>query len=167
MIVTEAELTAWGRSIGAAVAEAFKDVTDPEPTVTALLLEGPLGAGKSTLARSIAAGAGVAGTLPSPTFNLVFCYEGGGGLGVVHADLYRLESASELDELGWEDLLHEGLVMVEWPGRAGGRVPSDHWVVSLGFVSGRPEVRELATQRAGSAPEWEPLVAGITARESA
>ncbi len=172
MIVTEEELVSWGRAIGAAAAEALsagrsahRSAFEPdEPTAgpTVLLLDGPLGAGKSTLARAVARGAGVTGNLPSPTFNLVFAYEGRGGLPVVHADLYRIESASELDALGWEDLLAEGLVLVEWPQRAEERLGAEgHWAISLRFVPGQPQLREVVVSRAGAAPELEPLLLAI------
>ena len=66
-----------------------------------LALRGPLGAGKSVLARAVARGAGVEGPLPSPTFNLVFRYQGATA-DVVHVDLYRIHDPRELKELGWD-----------------------------------------------------------------
>ena len=80
-------------------------------------LSGDLGAGKTTLARAILAGLGVAEHVPSPSFTLVQAYETQ-RLVVRHVDLYRLKNASELAELGLEEALEDGAVLVEWPERA-------------------------------------------------
>ena len=88
-----------------------------------LALHGDLGAGKSTLARSLiralAADAGL--EVPSPTFTLVQAYDA--RVPVHHFDLYRLSSPEELDELGFEDAVEQGVALVEWPERAGGQLP--------------------------------------------
>jgi tRNA threonylcarbamoyladenosine biosynthesis protein TsaE len=81
-----------------------------------LLLEGPLGAGKTVLARGIARGLGVAGEVSSPTFVLV--HQHLGRLPLVHADLYRLESRAEIDALGLLELAEDGVLVVEWADRA-------------------------------------------------
>lgn len=80
-----------------------------------LLLLGTLGAGKTTLVRGLAAGAGVRAAVLSPTFQLVRIYPG--KLQLAHVDLYRLGVESELSELGLEALLDEGAVVVEWGDR--------------------------------------------------
>lgn len=79
-----------------------------------VLLVGELGAGKTVFAKGIAFGAGVAGTdrVSSPSFTLVNVYEGRHR--VFHIDLYRLEREAEILDLGWEDYLGEGIVIVEW-----------------------------------------------------
>jgi tRNA threonylcarbamoyladenosine biosynthesis protein TsaE len=79
-----------------------------------VLMTGELGAGKTVFAKGIAAGAGVTNTdrVSSPSFTLVNIYEGKHR--VYHIDLYRLEREAEILDLGWEDFLGEGIVLVEW-----------------------------------------------------
>lgn len=83
-----------------------------------LLLEGPLGAGKTTFVRGLARGLGSTADVMSPTFQLVRVYAG--PLQLAHADLYRLEAAAELSQLGFDELLDEGVLVVEWGDRLGG-----------------------------------------------
>jgi len=79
-----------------------------------VLLEGPLGAGKTSLAQGMAAGLGVPGAVTSPTFAL--CNRLQGRLELHHYDLYRLESLERLLRIGMEDSLESGAVtLVEWP----------------------------------------------------
>ena len=79
-----------------------------------VLLIGELGAGKTVFAKGIAAGAGVAdpSRVTSPSFTLVNVYDGRHP--VYHIDLYRLEREAEIADLGWEDMLGRGIVVVEW-----------------------------------------------------
>lgn len=81
-------------------------------------LTGALGAGKTTLVRGVLAALGHSGEVPSPTFAIVQPYEGT-RLPVAHADLYWLEHPSELEELGLDDQLLDGAILVEWPDCAG------------------------------------------------
>lgn len=138
--VTEEELRALGRRVGA----------DAVPPVF-IGLRGPLGAGKSVFARAVARGAGVEAALPSPTFNIVFRYALPGGRAVVHADLFRIESAAELALVGWGDLLGDegAIVLAEWCGRAGEELPPDRWEMRLGFVPGEAGRRGMAVERFG------------------
>lgn len=142
-MVTEAELRAWGRRIGASAQVPLF-----------LALTGPLGAGKSVLARAVARGAGVDGPLPSPTYNLLFRYPSSRGVEVVHIDLYRLKGPDELVELGWEELGGgREIVLVEWAERAGGLLPADRWDVELRIPEPGSERRGVRVERVGGAPE--------------
>jgi tRNA threonylcarbamoyladenosine biosynthesis protein TsaE len=84
-------------------------------------LEGGLGAGKTTLARAILAALGHRGEVPSPTFTIIETYDAPPlRLPVVHADFYRLESPSELLEIGLDDYREGAALLAEWPDHAGG-----------------------------------------------
>jgi tRNA threonylcarbamoyladenosine biosynthesis protein TsaE len=94
-------------------------------------LYGELGSGKTTLARSIlrAASGDPDLIVPSPTFTLVEVYETERGT-FWHFDLYRLEAPEQVYDLGWEDALAEGIVLIEWPQRLGALLPK-HLSVTL------------------------------------
>jgi tRNA threonylcarbamoyladenosine biosynthesis protein TsaE len=122
----EAATEALGRELAAVV----------EPGI-ALLVFGPLGAGKTSLARALiralgeAAGAPVA-EVPSPTFTLVQLYTLGGRR-LWHFDLYRLSAPEEIVELGFEDALEE-FTIVEWPERLGGALPPERIEIVLALA---------------------------------
>jgi len=94
-------------------------------------LYGGLGSGKTTLARAVlrAASGDRELIVPSPTFTLVEVYETARGT-YWHFDLYRLEAAEQVYELGWEEALAEGIVLIEWPQRLGNLLPR-HFSVAL------------------------------------
>ncbi len=94
-----------------------------------IALSGPLGAGKTTFARALIARLGGAAEVPSPTFALMQRYEVP-HLTLTHCDFYRLEPA-ELDELGLDDALGEGAVIVEWPERALSWLPKDRLDIAI------------------------------------
>ncbi|MDT7608694.1 MAG: tRNA threonylcarbamoyladenosine biosynthesis protein TsaE [Pseudonocardiales bacterium] len=103
---TEADTEALGARIGAELAAG--DV---------VLLSGPLGAGKTVLARGIGRGLGVAGAVTSPTFVIAREHPpapGGRGVGLVHVDAYRLGGRAELDDLDLDTDLASAAVVVEW-----------------------------------------------------
>ena len=106
----------------------------------AIALEGDLGAGKTTLARAILRALGVSGAIPSPTFTLVQHYETP-KLPVSHYDLYRIEAAGELDELGLDDALAEGAALIEWPALAMNRLPETTLHVRLKTV--KDDIRQV------------------------
>ncbi len=86
-----------------------------------IALEGPLGAGKTTLARAIIASLGHEGEVPSPTFTIVEAYDSPPlRMPVVHADFYRLETAAELEEIGLDEYREGAALIAEWPDRVGG-----------------------------------------------
>ena len=93
-------------------------------------LDGALGAGKTTLVRGLLAALGHAGEVPSPTFAIVQPYDDL-PLPLWHADLYRIDDPSELDELGLFTVLDEGALVVEWPNRAGPGAFADALALSL------------------------------------
>ena len=105
-----------------------------------ILLEGPLGAGKTALARAfLREAAGDPGMeVPSPSFTLVQIYDTRIGE-VFHYDLWRLDGPGALTELDWEDAL-DGIVLVEWPDRLGALRPEAALTVTLRLLEG--EARE-------------------------
>ncbi len=100
----------------------------------AILLWGPLGAGKSTLARGlIRALTRPDEDVPSPTFTLVQYYEAP-GLALAHFDLYRLTSVEEIEEIGLYEALEDGAALIEWPERLEGRLPADRLDIELEII---------------------------------
>jgi tRNA threonylcarbamoyladenosine biosynthesis protein TsaE len=119
----------------------------------AIALVGPLGAGKTVFAKGVALGLGVPpGLVASPTFTIAQELEAAGGVRLVHADLYRVESAAELAAAGLEDWLAPGVVLlVEWADRLPGELPPDHLEVRLERVPDAPDARALEVLAHGPA----------------
>lgn len=120
MILADAAAT---EALGAALAALLRrgDV---------VTLSGDLGAGKTTLARGALAALGLAGEAPSPTFAIVQAYVPPEvTLPVAHVDLYRLRHPDEAEELGLDDALADGALLVEWPERLGPAM----WPTALRF----------------------------------
>ncbi|OYY25463.1 MAG: tRNA (adenosine(37)-N6)-threonylcarbamoyltransferase complex ATPase subunit type 1 TsaE, partial [Azorhizobium sp. 35-67-15] len=95
-------------------------------------LRGDLGAGKTAFARALVRVLADDPQLevPSPTFSVLVGYEFA-RVNVVHADLYRVEDPDELDELGWDELSAESIVIVEWPDRAAARLAADRLIIAF------------------------------------
>lgn len=113
-----------------------------------LLLEGPLGAGKTTFVRGLARGLGVEGTVQSPTFQLLRRHRGRPAL--VHVDLYRLAAAAELADLGLEEQLEDAVVVIEWGDRLLGDAPARRARIRLEPLD--PRRRRLLLVEAP--PDW-------------
>ncbi|MBX9814159.1 MAG: tRNA threonylcarbamoyladenosine biosynthesis protein TsaE [Proteobacteria bacterium SG_bin5] len=115
-----------------------------------ITLSGPLGAGKTSIARGLLAALGLAGEAPSPSYAIVQPY----GppelrLPVLHVDLYRIEDAAELEELGLDEALYDSALLIEWPERAPG-----HWPQALALtLTARPDGARGLTAAVPSA--WE------------
>jgi tRNA threonylcarbamoyl adenosine modification protein YjeE len=114
----------------------------------AVLLSGPLGAGKTVLARAILRALGITDRVPSPSFTLVQSYETR-NFTVRHFDLYRIERESDLIELGLQDALSQGAVIVEWPEHAFGQMPDSALKIEL-----CPSEREARTARLTGGDRW-------------
>ena len=114
-----------------------------------LALWGDRGAGKTAFARAfLAARAGRAIEVPSPTFTLVQLYEFDSGP-VWHFDCYRLKRPSEVYELGFEDAVSQAIVLVEWPERLANLLPGKRLDIKLGYGTG-PEQRDITLEGAGT-----------------
>ena len=129
----------------AAFAKNFARKAGPRDVIC---LYGGLGAGKTSFCRALIRE--LCGDeeleVPSPTFTLVQQYEAASGQEVWHFDLYRVEDPEEIYELGWEDALGQGLVLVEWPERLATLLPKRRVEVTLKAVTGDPEKRKITVK---------------------
>ena len=123
----------------------------------AVLLEGPLGAGKSALARAAIRARTGADEVPSPTYTLVQTYEGPDAV-LWHADLYRLSGPDEVAELGLDLAFAEDVALVEWPERLGPFRPARSLTAVLGFDPSR-EGRSLTLAAEGQG--WQPVLDAV------
>lgn len=111
-----------------------------------ILLNGPLGAGKSVMAR------GIIQTLnntpnedvPSPTFTLVQQYETTKGL-LWHYDLYRIEQAEEIYETGWEDIIHQDIIIIEWAEKLEHLMPQQY--IQINIIPEKNNQRSITIKR--------------------
>jgi tRNA threonylcarbamoyladenosine biosynthesis protein TsaE len=121
--------------LGAALADALRvDAPGGQAAApTVIHLQGELGAGKTTCARSLLHALGVRGIVRSPSYTLVEIYAAG-RVQCVHVDLYRLQGPEDLEDLGLRDYMSGGnLVLIEWPERGAGALPPADLVVTLGY----------------------------------
>ncbi|CAN5132575.1 hypothetical protein BH10PSE13_BH10PSE13_07060 [soil metagenome] len=137
---------------GAAAMEAFgASLADLILPGDIIALTGDLGAGKTTLARGLLRGLGHDGEVPSPSFAIVQPYEPPSvRLPLAHVDLYRLESDVEVAELGLDEWLADGALVVEWPDRLGAALL--HGALGLTIDVGEDGARVLTARVPGA---WE------------
>lgn len=124
-----------------------------------IALAGELGAGKTTFVRSLIRALVPGEEVPSPTFTLVQSYDAP-GCRVVHADLYRVKSDREVVELGFDEALEAGALIVEWPDRMGRLMPSDRLDIILEVDDGAEERRAKLIGRGAWAQRLRILVRG-------
>jgi tRNA threonylcarbamoyladenosine biosynthesis protein TsaE len=105
-----------------------------------LLLDGDLGAGKTTFTQGLARAMGVADPVTSPTFTLVRSYPTSFGVELIHADVYRLEGLGDIVSLGLPEMLESGAVAaIEWGERAAPALGPDHLDVRLTLTDAEGE----------------------------
>jgi tRNA threonylcarbamoyladenosine biosynthesis protein TsaE len=126
-----------------------------------VLLDGPLGAGKTVLVRGIAAGMGVSGPIMSPTFVIARVHRtpSGEGPALVHVDAYRLGGLEEIDDLDLDTDLTDAAVVVEWGAGVAAHLADEYLVVHLQRRA--DEVREATLQPHGR--RWEQVSASMVA----
>ena len=106
-----------------------------------IFLQGELGAGKTTLTRGLLRGLGHRGAVKSPTYTLIEPYQMA-PRNVYHLDLYRVTDPGELEYLGLREMLEEdAIVLIEWPERGEGWLPTPDLHLSIGHM---PAARELS-----------------------
>jgi tRNA threonylcarbamoyladenosine biosynthesis protein TsaE len=121
------DLPAAAAQVQAAIAESGCSV---------VAFEGEMGAGKTTLIRTLATGLGVTDDVSSPTFALVNEYRDGRGQPVYHFDFYRIDSVDEAERIGTTEYLDSGyLCLVEWPARVAVLLPEPRLEVSIDVLS--------------------------------
>jgi tRNA threonylcarbamoyladenosine biosynthesis protein TsaE len=121
-----------------------------------LLLSGELGAGKTTFVQGLARGLCYEGSVSSKSF--VIMGEYAGRVRLYHADLYRLEEAEQVWELGLEEISRDGVLVVEWPERAPEVLPEEHLNVRFEVIS--EDARELTLEPCG--PRAEEIAAAMS-----
>ncbi|WP_325063148.1 tRNA (adenosine(37)-N6)-threonylcarbamoyltransferase complex ATPase subunit type 1 TsaE [Halovulum marinum] len=135
----------------------------------AVLLSGPVGAGKSAFARA-AIRARQASTgltpeeVPSPSYTLVQAYDAG-GVEIWHADLYRLSDPDELVELGLDEAFTRAIVFLEWPERLGEAAPARALRLDLRPDPAADDVRQLRVRAAGGG--WDAALAALAMADAA
>ena len=128
-----------------------------------IILNGPLGAGKTTITQFIGAGLEVPGKcyITSPTFSLMHEYPG--RLTIYHMDLYRLSSEEEVEDLGFVEYIYgDGLTIIEWPDRLGEMLPDEHLEISLAMAGEDCRTAEISAH----GEQWQKRLAGINALSS-
>ena len=112
-----------------------------------ICLQGDLGAGKTTFVQGVAQGWGSLDSVSSPTFIIVNEYRRADQGKLFHMDAYRLDSAPEAEELDLDSMLADGALLIEWPERIDGLVPSEHLWINLEHID--EEEREMKFKAIG------------------
>ncbi len=116
-----------------------------------LCLQGDLGAGKTTLTQGIAEGWGSIDPVSSPTFVMVNLYRAQDGTPLYHMDAYRIESLPEAAQIGIDDMLAEGALILEWPERIEALLPKERIWMTLTHQN--ETGREIVIAASGERPE--------------
>ena len=135
MLLSADALSRFGETIGRELAA---------PAVIGL--SGELGTGKTTFVQAICRGLGARGLATSPTYALVHQYGTPDGRLVYHVDCYRLQSPAEAQDLGFDDMVRDGaIVLIEWPERAGRWLPplDRHFRLTYGEAADARELEEI------------------------
>jgi len=128
-----------------------------------LLLDGDLGAGKTTFTQGLARAMGVDEFVTSPTFALVRSYPTSFGVELIHVDVYRLDELSEIVALGLPEMLEDGAVAaIEWGARAAPALGPEHLDIHLALTDIDGERRvTLASEGARWQARWDDLAGGL------
>ena len=138
-----------------------RELSHPASWRGVVWLQGDLGAGKTTLVRSLLRGLGYAGRVKSPTYTLLEPYELADRM-VYHLDLYRLAAAEELEWLGVRELLTgNDLLLVEWPERGRGVLPEPDLDIVIDYEGEGRRITALA-----KTPLGEQMLASLPSLES-
>lgn len=115
-----------------------------------IFLQGDLGAGKTTLVRGLVQSRGHQGNVKSPTYTLIEPYETDEGA-IYHLDLYRLSDGEELEYLGLREMLAESaIILIEWPQRAEGYLPTSDLLIQLSYLDSGRQVEITANTPLGN-----------------
>lgn len=111
-----------------------------------LSLRGPLGAGKTVLAKGIASGLGISEAIVSPTYTLVQEYEG--KFPMLHMDLYRIDSIEEFAGIGGEELLYNnGITVIEWSEKINRILPPDTVYIAIEILENQSRLIKMRGMR--------------------
>lgn len=128
-----------------------------------VLLQGPLGAGKTALTQGIGAGLGLESQVTSPTFILMAAHRAeSDGTPLYHADLYRLTDPAEVEDLRLDEQATDGVLVVEWPERAFEELPGEHLLIVIETNRDEPNERKLTCVASGV--RYQQLLDGLQSR---
>ena len=136
------------------IGRALAQILRPGDTI---ILDAPMGSGKSELARGIARGLGITGNVPSPSFTILNCYPEG-RVPLYHFDWYRIADPGEIEEMGLREMLGgDGIALIEWSERAPECLPDRRLEVTILTIN--ENTREIRFAPAGGFPFGEEILA--------